>query len=98
MARVGEARQRAERMRIVQYYSHLNGHEHILVHKPHVWKDIEEVVGLVDASAHKTKVSEEKRMSGRLLYSPTSLNAAMKDALKERGWDESRTSYYVTHD
>ncbi len=45
-------------MRIVQQYSHLNGYEHILVHKPHVWKDIVEVGSSIDAEQCRTKVSE----------------------------------------
>jgi hypothetical protein len=85
-------------MRIVHYYSHLNGLEHILVHKPELWREINEVIEVVDANQHKTKVSEEKSMVGRMLYAPTSLNIALKTELTTRGWHQSRTSYYVTHD
>ncbi len=85
-------------MRIVEMYSHLNGHEHILVHKPQVWADIEKVVAVIDAEGCRTKVSEEKRMAGRMLLSPSALNARFADELKPRGWKESRTSYWVTAD
>lgn len=37
-------------MRIVELYSHLNGQEHILVHKSALWKEIEQVIATVDAN------------------------------------------------
>ena len=85
-------------MRIVEMYSHLNGHEHILVHKPEVWKDLQYVIAKIDAESCRTKVSKEKRMVGQLLYSPIDLNQRFKDELKQRDWEESRTSYWVTTD
>lgn len=85
-------------MRIAEMYSHLNGHEHILVHKPHIWTEIEETVAAVDAAACRTKVSRESRMEGKLLFSPKDLNACFKSQLSDRGWEESRTSYWVTSD
>ncbi len=85
-------------MRIAKYYSHLNGYEHIVVHKPGLWKEIEEVVAAIDATACKTKVSKEKGKFGRLLYEPIKMNIEFKRELEQRGWNESRTSYYVTSD
>lgn len=85
-------------MRIATYYSHLNGREHILVHKPELWYEIEEVISVVNAEGCRTKESKEKRMMGRMLYSPTDMNACFRTELKSRGWDESRTSYWVTED
>lgn len=85
-------------MRIVEYYSHLNGYEHIVVHKPGLWTEIEEVVSAVDATTCKTKVSREKGKLGRLLYEPIKMNEEFKRELEQRGWRESRTSYYVTSD
>ncbi len=85
-------------MKIVERYSHLNGWEHIQVHKPALWEEIEEVIGLVDAEACRTKASEEVRKKGTLLYSPVDMNRSFKVELKLRGWAEGRTSYWVTHD
>lgn len=36
-------------MNIVETYSHLNGLEYLLVHKPYIWDDIQRVIGSVDA-------------------------------------------------
>lgn len=85
-------------MRIVQTYSHLNGLEFLLVHKPKLWEEIQEVIASVDATKFKTKVSKEKTMRGKLLYSPIELNKAMNAAFDSRNWHESRTSYWVTSD
>ncbi|MCO5216699.1 MAG: hypothetical protein M9953_02910 [Thermomicrobiales bacterium] len=85
-------------MRIVERYSHLNGWEHIKIHKPHLWDEIEEVIASVDASQYLTKVSKEKTMVGKMLYSPIELNSRFKNEFVQRNWHESRTSYWVTSD
>lgn len=85
-------------MRIVAYHSHLNGFEYLHYHKPDLWNEIQTVIGSVDAKAFKTKVSREKDMKGKLLYAPREMNKAMHNGFAERGWKESRTSYWVTKD
>lgn len=85
-------------MKIALYYSHLNGLEYLLVHKPHLWDEIKSVLEGVDAEMHKTKVSKERRMVGKMLYSPGSMNAAIKVGFEARYWEERRVTYYVTDD
>ena len=85
-------------MRIVETYSHLNGLEYLLVHKSQLWQEIQDVIQEVDGNACKTKESKEKTMKGRMLYSPRDMNESFKRLLKERGWTESRFSYWVTKD
>jgi hypothetical protein len=85
-------------MRLVEHYSHLNGLEHILVHKPGMWQEIREVVETVDANACRTKKSREARKHGRTLYSPIPINSCFKHELRSRGWAERRTDYFVTQD
>jgi len=85
-------------VRIVEQYSHLNGHEHMLVHKPQAWRDIEQVIAEIDAEEIRTKESKEKRMVGRMLFSPDALNTRFKEEFSRRDWHESRTSYWVTTD
>jgi hypothetical protein len=79
-------------------YSHLNGHEWLLVHQKQVWGEIEAIIGSVDADKYKTKISQEKRMKGRNLYAPKELNKALADKFEKVGWKQSRTSYWVTDD
>ncbi|MBW1649398.1 MAG: restriction endonuclease [Deltaproteobacteria bacterium] len=83
-------------MKIVETYSHLNGLEFLIVHKPNLWEEIKTVIGYVDADACKTKISKEKNMKGRLLYSPIDMNKSFKKLLESKKWIESRVSYWVT--
>lgn len=83
-------------MKIAEVYSHLNGLEFLLVHKPALWQEIQAVIDKMDAQKCKTKVSREKTMKGALLYSPIALNAAFKQYLRAKRWQESRVSYWVT--
>jgi hypothetical protein len=85
-------------MKIVETYSHLNGWEFLKVHQPKLWKEIQRVIAAVDAGACKTKVSKEKTMRGKLLYSPVAMNSAFSKLLRARSWEESRVSYWVTKD
>jgi len=83
-------------MKIIETYSHLNGREFLLVHKPNLWREIKSVIANVDAEKCKTKVSKEKTMKGKLLYSPIEMNTNFKQLLREKEWKESRVSYWVT--
>lgn len=85
-------------MQIANFYSHLNGWEHIMVHKPALWNEIQNVISVIDASTCLTKVSKEKRTQGKMFYSPVDMNAALKVELSKHGWSERRTSYFVTDD
>lgn len=83
-------------MKIVETYSHLNGLEFLLVHRPLLWQQITAVIEAVDANACRTKVSKEKTMSGKLLFSPVEMNKAFNTLLGNQDWGESRISYWVT--
>ncbi|MDI6739284.1 MAG: BglII/BstYI family type II restriction endonuclease [Candidatus Edwardsbacteria bacterium] len=83
-------------MKIAETYSHLNGLEYLLVHKPTLWKEIRSVITNVDATKHMTKVSKEKTMKGKFLYSPIDMNASFNRLLRAKAWKESRVSYWVT--
>ena len=85
-------------MRIVEHYSHLNGLEFLLVHKPDLWNEIQQVITKIDASKYKTKISRERRMQGKILYAPIEMNKAINAEFQALGWSESRTSYWVTKD
>lgn len=85
-------------MRIAKTYSHLNGLEWLMVHKPQLLQEIEAATDSIDASSMKTKESKEKNMRGKMLYSPELINAAFVQQLESYGWEEKRVSYYVTDD
>lgn len=79
-------------------YSHLNGEEYLLVHKPELWREVNEVISEVDAASCKVKKSRERTMPGRILYSSPAMNSAFKAGLKARGWSERRSTFWVTDD
>ena len=83
-------------MKIAATYSHLNGLEYLLVHKAALWDEIQSVIATVDATRCRSKVSREKRTTGKLLYSPIEMNARFKALLTQKDWKESRVSYWVT--
>ena len=83
-------------MQIKASYSHLNGEEYLLVHRKRLWEEVQAVIAEVDASACRTKVSRERTMQGRLLYSPTDMNRAFSEGLSRLGWRERRNTFWVT--
>lgn len=85
-------------MRIIETYSHLNGLEFLLVHKPKLWKELKVVIESINAKACKTKISKEKTMKGKELYSPAVMNQKFNELLGAKNWGESRVSYWVTKD
>ena len=73
-------------MIIVARYSHKEGLEFIREHHPAELSEIEEVIKAVDAEKCKVKISREKTMAGRLLYSPKALNEEFMRLFRQRGW------------
>ncbi|MDE0204479.1 MAG: BglII/BstYI family type II restriction endonuclease [Candidatus Tectomicrobia bacterium] len=85
-------------MQIKARYSHLNGEEYLLVHRKALWDEVQDVVAGVDASACRTKISQEKTMPGRLLYSPGDMNKAFREGFRAHQWEERRNVFWVTAD
>ena len=85
-------------MQIEAQYSHLNGLEYMLVHHCALWDEIQDVIARVDAEACKTKVSKERTMPGKLLYSPGDMNKSFKINFKGLRWMERRNTFWVTAD
>lgn len=79
-------------------YSHLNGFEWIQYHQKAMWDEIIQVIENINAEDYRTKVSKEKTMLGKKLFSPVALNKKMKTDFEKLGWYESRTNYWVTDD
>ena len=85
-------------MRIVEIYSHLNGVEYLIVHKPELWAEVKRVIESVDAETCKTKVSKERNRAGEMLYSPEDMNKAFVKGFNEIGWTSARKQFYVSSD
>ena len=85
-------------MQIKNRYSHLNGEEYLLVHRPKLWEEVQEIILGLDAESCKTKISKEIRTKGKLLYSPIDMNRAFSVGFENRGWSERRNTFWVTSD
>lgn len=83
-------------MKITQRYSHLNGEEYLIVHHKPLYEEIEKIISSINAARFKTKISKEKTMPGKRLYSPIDLNKEFKQKFNKKGWKESRYQYYIT--
>lgn len=81
-------------MRIVYEYSHLGGAEILQVRYPDHVREINAVIAEVKAS--RSKISAEKTMPGRELYSPKDMNRQFRDAFRARGYLELRDTYTIT--
>ena len=88
-------------MKIVGIYSFNKGKEYVQKRYPNLLKEIHEVVELVDASSCKVKISKEKTMKGKSLYSPIKLNQEFKKFFKAKHWKNIRvkcdypSKYYI---
>ncbi len=88
-------------MRIAGVYSFNKGKEVIAKEHRAQLEEVLQVIDAVDAERCKTKVSKEKTMRDRVLYSPPALNEAFKEEFVARGWinhkiiAEYSKDYYV---
>ena len=85
-------------MKIGQKYSHLNGEEYLIVHHKNLYEEIKSIIEGIDANLLMTKVSKEKTMKGKMLFSPIALNQIFIQRFREKKWFESRYKYFLTTD
>lgn len=84
-------------MKIAYLYSHLNGHEHMMVHHRDLWDEIQSAISSIDANKY-TKTSNAKATKGKILYDQKKLNSHFESILYPKGWKSVTTPYYVTSD
>lgn len=89
-------------MKIAGVYSFKEGKKVIEADFGNELQEIKDVIAMVDGTKHKTKISKEKTMPGRVLYKPGSLNKAFSREFSSRGWKnykipcEYPTEYYTS--
>lgn len=81
-------------MRIAYEYSHLNGLEHLMVHKAAELEQIREAIAAIDANLY-IKRSNDATKVGKELYAQKLINKAFEDILFPEGWQSVTTPYYV---
>lgn len=88
-------------MRIVGIYSFNHGEKALKTRFGVELQEVEQIIAGVDSAQLKTKISREKTMSGRKLYSRRNLNLAFKAQFEALGWETHRvkcdypTAYYI---
>ena len=83
-------------MEIVAQYSLKAGREYLEKRCRKELGEIKEVISLVDAAACKTKVSKEKNMKGKMLFSPVDLNSRFTELFEEREWHKKKIPVSTT--
>jgi len=83
-------------MHIQDVYSHLNGEEYLIVHQTQLYENIRALITEVEASKLMTKISREKTMRGKRLYSPRRLNDEFGRLFRSQGWESVTYHYYIT--
>jgi len=81
-------------MKIVYEYSHLGGSEILQVKYRQINKEIYEIISKI--SARKSKISKEKTMKGKSLYSPKDMNLQFRKEFENREYKELRDTYTIT--
>ena len=81
-------------MDIIYSYSHLGGEEILMVRYPDLDKQINNVIKKIK-NPGRNKISKEKTMRGRRLYSPKDINRLFKDNFKNLGWKELKDYYDI---
>ncbi len=78
----------------VYEYSHLGGSEILGRRFAKIDKEIDDIIDAVKLT-ERTKVSQEKTMRGKLLYSPKLINYLFHKEFWQRGWKELRLPYTI---
>jgi hypothetical protein len=73
-------------MKIVAQYDFNGGKHRVLTQYPEEFAQIEQAINSVDTAKFKTKVSKEKTMMGKKIYSPVDINDDFKKQLHPFGW------------
>lgn len=81
-------------MRIVHEYSHLGGSEILQVRYPQINQEIYDVIGSI--IPHRTKISKEKTMMGKMLFNPADMNRQYLEYFREKGFRELKDYYTIT--
>jgi len=88
-------------MKIAGIYSFNNGEQVVRSRYANLLNEIAECISIIDATSCKSKVSQEKTMSGQILFSPVELNKQFKLHLYPNGWSSVRvqceypTNFYI---
>lgn len=84
-------------MKIAYEYSHLNGLEYLMIHKPYLLDEIKAAIATIDANRF-IKLSKDKTKYGKTLYNQVAINKEFERILFPQNWESVKTYYYVSND
>lgn len=79
-------------MKIVAQYDFNGGKKAVEEKYNGAFRELVEVISLIDASLYKTKESTEKTMMGKMLFAPSEINKAFKREFLSKGWSSHKVS------
>jgi len=82
-------------MKQIYTYSHLGGEEILMIRYPRLNQEINEVIENIP-NMGRGKVSQEKTMKGKSLFSPADMNEAFEEMFEPLGWEELRRTYTIS--
>jgi len=84
-------------LRIVAKYDFNGGKTAVQSKYAVEFSQIEAAINAIDSTLYKTKVSTEKTMMGKMLFSPTEINKAFKRELEKSGWTNHKVNCDYVH-
>ena len=82
-------------MNIAYEYSHLNGLEYMMIHRPRELAEIRNAIAAINASLY-TKISRDKTKAGKTLLKQSDINKQFELQLVACGWRKKvRKNYFV---
>ncbi|MDR3094235.1 MAG: hypothetical protein LBU62_06310 [Bacteroidales bacterium] len=79
-------------VRIVAKYDFNGGNNRVASNYAKEYTEIERAIGDIDATQFKTKISKERTMPGRKLFSPSAINEEFRKLLEPMGWKNHRVN------
>jgi hypothetical protein len=84
-------------MKIVAQYDFNGGKDKVFTQYKKELSQITQVIHAINAEQFKTKISEEKTMLGRILFSPSEINKEFKRLLAPMGWKNHKVNCEYTY-
>lgn len=84
-------------MKIVAMYDFNGGKAAVQSKYADEYKQIQNVINLIDSTLYKTKKSTEITMMGKMLFAPLEINKAFKREFAEIGWSNHKVNCEYVH-
>ncbi len=80
-------------MKLSETYSHFNGLEFLMIHKPELWKEIENIILSVDFYSIKATISKDVLLPDKMIFNTIEIINRFRDMLTVNNWRDCREIY-----